>query len=81
MHALEKVRGRRVDDQNVALLADAGAPGVQAAPELGKLRVFAKGFGVGGVGGAVAFALDFLGFAVGVGQDDFALDRDRKSVV
>jgi hypothetical protein len=62
-----------VDHHHVALAAEGGAVGFQAAVELRKLRVAAEGIGIQGRGLGVALALDLLRVAVGFGDDHLAL--------
>ena len=71
-HDLEEL-GRRIQDHDIALLRESRLVGIQAAIELGKLRVSAEGVTERARRLGVAIALDLLGFAIGVGDRDLAL--------
>src|SRR5882724_2406106 len=65
--------GIGVEDQDVALVLEAGAIGVQAPVEIVELRILVESPGIDRRGLGVALALDPLRLAIGLGDDDLAL--------
>src|SRR5664279_1874048 len=63
-HRLEELAAR-VDDHDIALVAKARPIGLQAAIELGELRILAERIGEDGRGPGIALALDLLRVAIG----------------
>ena len=70
---LEEFRRRWIDHDHVALLREACLVRLQAAVELRELRVTPESLGIDAGRLGVAFALDFLRVAVGIGDGDLAL--------
>src|SRR6185369_6052467 len=72
-HGAEEVVAVRVQQHHVALAAEAGPIGLEAAVELRELRVSTEGFGIQRRGLRVTLALDLLRVAVGLGNDHLTL--------